>query len=102
KRQTQGLAGMARTVGTFPVAAAIGFKFAVVAIAQQRIVVRIRFEKDGAAVAAIAAGRSAARNVFFAAKRDAAVAAVAAFHEDLGFIYKHREILSGNTAASRF
>ena len=57
-------------------AAAVGFEFAIVAVTQQRVVVRIRFQVDAAAVAAVSAGGSAARHEFFAAERDAAVAAV--------------------------
>jgi len=71
------------------VAAAIGFEFAVVAIAKQSVVVEVGFEVDAAAVAAVAAGGAAARNVFFAAEGHAAVAAVAGLHEYLGFINKH-------------
>jgi len=86
---------MAGAVGAFTVAAAIGFKFAVVAVAEQRVVVGIGFEIDAAATAAIAAGGAAAGNVFFPAERDSAVAAVASFYIDFGFINEHREILSG-------
>jgi hypothetical protein len=87
--QSHIIAGVAGAVRAFAVAAAIGFEFAVVAVAQQRVVVGIGFEVDAAAVAAIAAGRSAARNVFFAAERDAAVAAVAGLYEDFGLINEH-------------
>jgi len=53
------------------------------------LVVEVGFEVDAAAVAAVAARGTAARNVFFAAEGHAAVAAVAGLHEDLGFINKH-------------
>ena len=76
-------------------AAAVGFEFAVVAVAQQRVVVGIGFEINAAAAAAIAAGWPAARNVLFAAKRDAAVAAVAGFYIDFGFVNEHQESCSG-------
>src|SRR5271163_298441 len=69
--------------------AASSFEFAIVTVTQQRVVVRIRFDVDVAALAAIAAGRSAARDVLLPAKRDAAVAAVAGFDGDFGFIRKH-------------
>jgi hypothetical protein len=92
---------MAGAVGAFAVAAAIGFKFAVVTVAQQRVVVGICFKVDAAAVAAVAAGGSAAGHIFFAAKRDATVAAFAGFHKDFGFINKHKKILTGNTARNR-
>jgi hypothetical protein len=80
---------MAGTVGAFAVAAAVGFEFTVVAVTQERVVVRIGFEINAAAVAAIAAGRAAARNVFFTPKRDTAVAAVAGFYIDFGFVNEH-------------
>ena len=82
-------AGVPGTIRAFAVAAAVGFEFAIVAVAQQRVVVRIRFEVDAAAMAAVAARRSAARHEFFAAKRDAAVSAVAGLHVDFGFVNEH-------------
>src|SRR5258706_2078201 len=90
-QQRHVVAGVASAVRTFAVAAAIGLEFAVVAVAQQRVVVGIGLEVDAAAAAAIAAGGSAARNVFFAAKRDAAVAAVTGFYVDFGFVNEHRK-----------
>src|SRR5215470_9130667 len=70
-------AGMAGAIRTFAVAATVGFEFAIVAIAQQRVVVGIGLEIDAAAIAAVATAGAAARNVFFAAERNATVAAVA-------------------------
>ena len=70
-------------------AAAIGFEFAVVAIAKQSVVVKVGFEIDAAAIAAVAAGGAAARNVFFAAEGHAAIAAVTGLQEYFGFINKH-------------
>src|SRR5262249_44617133 len=87
------VAGVAGAVGAFAVTAAIGLELSVVAIAQQRVVVGIGFDVNAAAVAAIASGRAAARNVLFAAESYAAVAAVAGFNEDLGFINEHERIL---------
>src|SRR5271165_2913887 len=58
-------------VRPFTMPAALGLKFTVVAIAQQRVVVRIRFDVNIAAMSAIAAGRAAARDVLLPAKRDA-------------------------------
>ena len=46
-------AGMAAAVGTFAVAAAIGFEFAIVAIAEKRVVVGIRLQINAAAVPAV-------------------------------------------------
>src|SRR5258705_5774596 len=85
------VASLACAVRAFAVTAAIGFEFAVVAVAQQRVVIGIGFEVDAAAPAAIAAGRAAARDVLFAAERDAAVPAVAGFYVDFGFVNEHCE-----------
>src|SRR5580693_9590545 len=73
-------AGVAGAVRSFAVTATISLEFAIVAVAQQRVVVGIRFEIDAAAVSAVASGRAAAGDEFFAAKRDAAVAAAAGLH----------------------
>src|SRR6266403_1773842 len=81
---------MAGAVGAFAVTAAIGFEFAIVAVAQQRVVVGIGFEVDAAAAAAVSAGGAAAGNVFFTAKRDTAIAAVAGFYVDFGFVNEHQ------------
>ena len=81
-------------IGSFAVPPALGAKFAVVAVAQQRVVVRIRFDHDVAAVAAVAARWPASRDVLLPAKRDAAIAAVAALHQDFGFINKHKSPVS--------
>ena len=80
---------------------AIGFEFAIVAVAEKRVVVGIRFEINAAAVASIAARWAAARNIFLAAKRDAAVAAVAGFHQDFSFVNKHENHSPQKTAARR-
>src|SRR5215470_17252171 len=82
-------ARVARAIGAFSVSAPRGPKFAIVAVTQQRVVVRIGFEKDAAAVAAVASGGPAARNILLASERHAAIAAVARFHENLRFIDKH-------------
>src|SRR5882762_3508631 len=87
--QNHVLAGIARAVGAFAVTAAIGFEFAVVAIAKKGVVIEVGFEVDAAAIAAVAAGGAAARNVFFAAESHAAIAAVAGLQEYFGFINEH-------------
>jgi hypothetical protein len=51
--------------------------------------VGIRFEVNAAAVAAVPPGGTAARHEFLAAKRDAAVPAVASLYVNFGFINKH-------------
>ena len=100
--QSHVVAGVAGAIRAFPVAAAVGFEFAVVAIAQQRVVVWIGFKVDAAAAAAIAAGRSAARNIFFAAERNTTVASVAGFYIDFGFINEHLEESYQETCAADF
>ena len=83
------VAGMAGAVRAFAMAAAVGLEFAVVAVAEQGVVVGVGFEVDAAAVATVTAGWATARNEFLAAKRDAAVAAVAGFYVDFGFVDEH-------------
>ena len=76
--------------------AAIGLEFAVEPVTQECVVVGICFEINAAAVAAITAGGPAARNEFLAAKRNAAVPAVAGLYIDFGFINKHVNSNSAN------
>src|SRR5580765_1981537 len=82
-------AGVAGTIRTFAVTATVGFEFAIVAVTEKRVVVGIGFEIDAAAIAAIAAARAAAGDVFFAAERNAAVAAVAGLDCDFCFVNEH-------------
>jgi hypothetical protein len=82
---------MSSAIRSFAVAASVGFEFAIVAVAQERVVVWIGFEVDAAAVTAVAAGGAAARHVFLAAEGDAAVATVAGLYEYFSFVDKHRE-----------
>ena len=70
-------------------AAASSFEFAIVAVAKERVVVRVRFDVNVAAVSAIATRWAAARDVLLPAKREAAVAAVAGLHHDFRFVSKH-------------
>src|SRR5256885_6580414 len=77
--QNQVVARVAGAIRAFAVTATVGLEFAIVAVAEKRVVVGIGFEIDAAAIAAIAAAGAAAGDVFFAAKRDAAVATVAGF-----------------------
>ena len=60
--------------------ATLGLKFSVVAIAQQRVVVGIRFDVNIAAVSAITTGRATARDILLPTKRDAAIAAATRFY----------------------
>ena len=76
-------------IGTFAMAAASSFEFAIVTVAKERVVVRVRFDVNVAAVSAIATRWAAARDVLLPAKREAAVAAVAGLHHDFRFVSKH-------------
>jgi len=67
-------------VRPFTMSAALGLKFSVVAIAQQRVVVRICFDVNIAAMSAIATRRAATRDVLLPAKRDTSVAAATRFY----------------------
>jgi hypothetical protein len=58
-------------------------------------------EINAAAVSAVASGRAAAGNELFTAKRDAAVAAAAGFHQDFSFVNKHENHAPKKTAARR-
>src|SRR6202165_4228672 len=99
--QNHVFAGVARAVGAFAVPPAIGFEFAIVTVAEKRVVVHVGFEMDAAAISAVAAGRTAARRVFLAAQGHAAVAAVAGLHEYFGFINKHRNRAPRKVTARR-
>src|SRR5690348_5782283 len=83
-------AGAAVAIGAFAVTSALGLEFTIIAIAKERVVVGVRLDINVAAIAAVAAGWAAARNVFFAAKGHAAVAAIAGFDKNFGFVSKHR------------
>ena len=83
-------AGVAGAIRTFAVTAPVSLEFTIVAIAEKRVVVGIGLEIDAPAIAAVAATGAAARNIFFAAKCDTAVAAVAGFYENLCFVNKHK------------
>ena len=60
---------------------------------EQGFAVRVGAEDYVAAFASVAARRAAHRDIFFAAKRDNPIAAVAAFHFDIRFVYKHCSLL---------
>src|SRR2546430_15449943 len=77
--QNHVVAGVACAIRTFAMTAAGSLEFAIVAVAEKRVVVGIGFEIDAAAIAAVAAAGAAAWDVLFAPKRDAAVATVAGF-----------------------
>src|SRR5580704_18952413 len=85
--------GMPGTVRALAVAAAVGFEFAIVAVAQQRVVVRIRFQVNAATMPAVAARGPASRHEFLPPKRNAAVSAVAGLHIDFRFVDKDHELV---------
>src|SRR5271168_2580376 len=84
---------MSRAIGTFAMPPAFRLEFSVVAIAQKRVVVRIGFHKNTSAVAAVPAGRSAARDELLPSKRDAAVPAVPSLHRYFCFVNEHAAYL---------
>jgi len=69
--------------------ATLGLLLRPVAKLNQRIVALARTQHDVAAARAIAAAGPASRNEFFAPEGNAAVAAVAGFHANGGFINEH-------------
>src|SRR5271169_2150352 len=77
----------------FAMAPALAAEFAVVAVAKERVVIRVRFDLDVSAIAAVAAGWPAARDVLLSAEREAAIAAVAALHRNFGFVNEHRVLV---------
>src|SRR5579859_3430449 len=93
--QNQIFAAVPRAIRAFAVPAPIRLELAIVAVAQQRVVVRIRFEINAAAVPA---GGPAARDVLLPPERHAAIPAVPGLHKNLRFINKH-ELNSPCTAA---
>jgi hypothetical protein len=54
------------------------------------------FHDDVAAAAAVAARRPAARHEFFATEGEAAIAAVASFDPDFGFVNEHGKEATSN------
>jgi len=72
-----------------PMDAALGLPFGVVAVVEQRREVGVDPHEDTAARAAVAAVGAALGDVLLASERDAAVAAVAGFDVDVGFIDEH-------------
>ena len=76
-------------IGAFAMTSALGFEFAIIAVAKKRIVVQVRIDINVTAIAAVAAGWAAARDVFFAAEGHAAVTAIAGFDKYFGFVSKH-------------
>ena len=76
-------------VRAFAVTPALRGVFGIEAEVHQRIVALARFHDDVAALAAIASGRSTARNELLAAEGHAAIAAVSGFDPNFRLINKH-------------
>ena len=94
-------AGVTGAVRAFAVPAAVGFEFAIVAVTQKSVVVGIRFKVNAAAMAAVAARRSAARDVLLPAKGYAAIAAVAGLDRYFCFVSKHENHTPNRQAQKR-
>ncbi len=84
-----GFAGVSGAVGAEAVAAALGFVLGVEAEVDEGVVAEGGGHEDVAAVAAVAAGGTAAGDELFAAEGHAAVAAVAGLDADSCFVDKH-------------
>ncbi len=82
-------AGASRAIRALAVSAAVGAKFAIVAVAKEGVVVNVGFEKNATAVAAVAAGGAAARDILLPAEGNAAVAAVATLDKNFCFVCEH-------------
>ena len=85
-RSTTSLAAGAGAILPGAVAAASCPEVLPVAVVDQGIEPGHRFDHDVAAIAAVAAVGTAELDEFLAPERQAAVAAVAALHQDLGFV----------------
>src|SRR5438552_14752316 len=79
-------------VRAFTVAPALRFVFGIEAEVHQRVVALAGFHVDVAALAAIATGRSAARNIFLAPEGNAAVPAAASFNPDFSLVDEHSQL----------
>jgi hypothetical protein len=89
-------------IGAFAVASTFGFVFGIEAEVDERVVALAGFHDDVTTLAAIAAGGASAGDEFFAAESEAAVAAVAGFDSDCGFIDEHFLVVSGAEIADRW
>src|SRR5437870_12312148 len=76
-------------VGAFAMTSALGLVFRIESEVNQGVVALAGFHDDVAALAAITAGRSAARNELLVAKRKTAIAAIAGLHPNFGFVNEH-------------
>ena len=89
--RTDVLAIASGLVGTFAVTSALGVVFGIEAEVDERVVALAGFHEDVAALAAVAAGGSAARDKLLAAEGHAAIAAVAGLDSNFRFIDEHRK-----------
>src|SRR5215470_1104713 len=87
--QDHALAIAAGAVGALAMTPTLGFVFGIEAEMNQRIVALAGFHDDVAAAAAVAAGRSAARNELLATEGHAAVPAIAGFDANYGLVNEH-------------
>src|SRR5260370_12200938 len=80
---------MTGAIAAFAMPASLGLVLGIEAEVQQSVLVWTCDQENIAAAAAIAAAGSAARDKFFAAKSQAAVAAIACFDVDTAFVADH-------------
>src|SRR5579859_5368932 len=88
-------------VRALPVTAALGLVFGIETEMDQGVVALAGFHDDVAALTAVAAGGSAARDKLLAPKGHAAVAAVAGFYADFGFIDEHGRVAGRSSLVVR-
>jgi hypothetical protein len=88
-------------VRALAVTSAVGVKFAIVAVAQKRVVVRVRFEVNVTPMPTVSARWAAPRNVLLSAEGHAAVSAVAAFYDDLRFVNEHELLAQAECSMDR-
>ena len=79
-------------VRAFAVTPALRFVLGIEAEVHEGVVALAGFHVDVAAFAAIATGRSAARNIFLAPEGNAAVPAAASFNPDFSFVDEHSQL----------
>ncbi len=90
-RQNQVLAFVAGTVAAGARLAILGLVFALEPVVDQRVQRLLGFQIYGTTIAPVAAIGATLGNVFFSPEAQAAVTALAGFHNDGGFVYEFHE-----------
>jgi hypothetical protein len=90
-RQNQIFAFITGTVAARTGLAVLGFVFALEPVVDQRVQRLLGFQIYGTTIAPVAAIGATLGNVFFSPEAQAAVTALAGFHNDGGFVYEFHE-----------